>query len=90
MSKEIQNKELPIPPLMVYKNHKNEDVLIPKLEDRELVVLYKWFQKYHSIIAKINTEDKDYNKYITQMYSIKDGLKKEITKRKLKLNGYKT
>lgn len=73
---------------MKYINHDGYPIDINELQDRSLVRLYKWFLKYYNSISKIKTEDDEYRTYIKEMGDIKDNLKLEIARRKLKMSKF--
>lgn len=71
-----------------YKSGSGKEVIIEKLDNIELIKLYKFFMEYVRKIKKIiaiskNIEiDKNYIKFYEDMVSIKEGIKNEIKKRK--------
>lgn len=73
---------------MIYHNFKNQSVDIEKLSNEDLVKTYRWFLKYYNTVSKMTTEDDEYKIYIKEICTIKDEMKIEIGKRKLKMNKY--
>lgn len=74
---------------MKYINYKGEEIDIKNLSDRDLVLSYRWFQKYCKILSNArlsNGEDIQCGNYVTNMIATKDALKDEITTRKLKMS----
>mgnify|MGYP001576750028 CR=1 FL=1 len=74
---------------MIYKNYKDDTINIGMLPDRDLILSYRWFLKYYNVIKKIVSEDGEYIKYIEKILKVKDGFKKEIVNRKLKMYFFK-
>jgi len=71
-----------------YKNKLGYDVDIEKMEDKELVHSYKFFQNYYKSLEKLlNDEyvvrDRSYVNYISSIKNIRDSLKYEVQSRKL-------
>ena len=69
-------------------NHKGESIDVERLSDMKLVATYRFFLKYYNVIKKIKNEDKDYKEYITKIMLVREGLKREIRDRKVKMNQY--
>ena len=69
------------------KNIKGKTIKLSKLNDDDLVKLYRFTQSYCNIfkIMKVYDDSGKYKKYIEEIYSIRDKSKDEIKKRKLKL-----
>ena len=74
--------------LMNYKNYKDKEINTDDLKDKELVNTYRFFLKYCNAVKKIITEDEIYKEYNKDMINIKDGLKAEIMRRKLKMSQF--
>ena len=75
-----------------YKNYKGEDVDIGKLSNRDLVLLYRFFQKFSNSIeatlVTLENKDTSFGNYVLNMVSTRDVLKAEIKSRKIKLSHY--
>ena len=75
-----------------YKNYKGEEIDISSLGDRDLVLLYKFFQKFGSSVeatlATLEKRDTSFGDYVLSIVSTRDALKAEVQIRKLKLSHF--
>jgi len=72
---------------MEYNNFKGEKKDPKTFSDADLILTYKWIQKYYKSIKDIDSTE-EYSKYKLEIETIKDGLNTEIKIRKLKLNTF--
>lgn len=75
-----------------FKNANGKSVQIEKLEDRQLIDLYRFFMDYTKRIIAISKENKivdsKYLEFSIDMVEIKNALKAEIKKRKLIIRSF--
>ena len=76
-----------------YKNIIGEEVDIDKLQNAELVKLYKLFQKYFHVVNDMLSlqhvkNDKKFSDYVSNIAETKDALKYAIQQRKLRIADY--
>jgi flagellin-specific chaperone FliS len=72
-----------------YKNYRGEDINLSSLEDKKLVLLYKFFQRFCKIATRVKSSGNIQNKdQLSKLVDIRDSLKDEVQGRHLKISSF--